>query len=82
MAARMFFESIGPREDPATGSASACVAAYIAAHRYFGDRGGEIRVEQGYEVARPSLVHLRMGPGDGDVAVGGRVQLIARGRLL
>lgn len=71
------------REDPATGSANSCLAAYLAYHRYFGSETIDIQVEQGYEVGRPSLLMLRTAP-EGDslrVAVGGRVFMVARGML-
>ena len=57
--ARMFAPSLGVSEDPATGSATAAFAAVIA--RYDEPPpGGEHRytVEQGFEMGRPSLLHL------------------------
>ncbi len=82
--ARMFFDAFGVREDPATGSAGACLAAYTARHRCFGTDSIALRVEQGYEIERPSLLHLRAtAHGDaGEVSVGGRVLAVARGELL
>lgn len=82
--ARMFAHAMGIPEDPATGSANGCFAAYLAHHRYLGDRPVEVRVEQGYEIGRPSLLHLRATPvGDTlQVEVGGTVQLVARGTFL
>lgn len=75
-AARMvFFDGVGLREDPATGSANAALAAYL---RERGFRGRAI-VEQGFEIARPSRIHLEVGEA---LAVGGRVQPVAEGRLL
>jgi trans-2,3-dihydro-3-hydroxyanthranilate isomerase len=79
--ARMFAPYYGIAEDPATGSANCCFAAYLIRHRYF--RTGEIhvRVEQGYEIGRPSLIYLRAKERNGgiDVNVGGRVFFVARG---
>jgi trans-2,3-dihydro-3-hydroxyanthranilate isomerase len=75
-AARMqFFDGQGMREDPATGSANAAFAHYLRAR---GERGARI-VEQGFEIRRPSRIHLDIG---GTLAVGGRVQAVAEGRLL
>lgn len=75
-AARMqFFDGTGMREDPATGSANAAFASYLAAR---GETGSRI-VEQGFEMGRPSRIHLKL---DGATAVGGRVQPVAEGRLL
>ena len=81
--ARMFAVPFGVPEDPATGSANACLAAYLLRHNYFpGDRI-DVRVEQGYEIARPSLLHLkaqRRG-GEADIQVGGHVVPTCSGTL-
>ncbi|MBI5504958.1 MAG: PhzF family phenazine biosynthesis protein [Deltaproteobacteria bacterium] len=63
LAARMFFDAFGVREDPATGSAGACLAAYLSEHRYFGARAVNVRVQQGYEMERPSCLYLRAEAG-------------------
>ena len=83
VAARMFFESQGVREDPATGSACTCLAGYLLEHEVLGRGDVEARVEQGYEMGRPSLLRLRAQRGaDGvRVEVGGRVITTARGEL-
>ncbi|HEX7035597.1 MAG TPA: PhzF family phenazine biosynthesis protein [Pseudomonadales bacterium] len=74
-AARMqFFDGVGLREDPATGSANAAFAAYLGRR---GVRGRRV-VEQGFEIGRPSRIHLEIGD---TIAVGGRVQPVAEGRL-
>jgi len=80
---RVFAEYVGVPEDPATGSANGCLAGYLAKHRYFGRDEIDIRVEQGYEVNRPSLLYLKSKDRgeEIDVHVGGRVQIIARGEL-
>jgi trans-2,3-dihydro-3-hydroxyanthranilate isomerase len=82
--ARMFAAALGVPEDPATGSATACLGAYLSKHRYFGDTTVEVRVEQGYEIARPSLLRLRARAERNAirVEVGGRVIPVARGELL
>jgi trans-2,3-dihydro-3-hydroxyanthranilate isomerase len=75
-AARMqFFDGQSMREDPATGSANAAFAHYL---RVRGDSGARI-VEQGFEIRRPSRIYLEIGA---TLAVGGRVQPVAEGRLL
>ena len=84
MSARMFADDLGFAEDPATGSAAGCLAGYLVEHRYFGTDSIEVRVEQGYEVGRPSLLYLRAAR-DGvetSVHVGGKVQMVARGELV
>jgi trans-2,3-dihydro-3-hydroxyanthranilate isomerase len=81
--ARMFAVPFGVPEDPATGSANACLAAYLLRHDYFpGDRI-DLRVEQGYEIGRPSLLHLRAQRRGAEAAieVGGHVVPTFRGAL-
>jgi len=80
---RVFAHCYGVAEDPATGSANGCLAGYLARHRFFGGRRIDVRVEQGYEIGRPSLLLLRAGEKAGriEVFVGGRVIRVARGRL-
>jgi trans-2,3-dihydro-3-hydroxyanthranilate isomerase len=81
---RVFAHCYGVNEDPATGSANGCLAGYLVRHHYFGGPRVDIRVEQGYEVGRPSLLLLRARDKAGkiDVFVGGRVILVARGKLV
>ena len=84
LSARMFADDLGVPEDPATGSAAGCLAGYLAEHRYFGADPVDVRVEQGYEIRRPSLLYLR-AKREGDettVHVGGKVQMVARGELV
>ncbi len=84
LSVRVFADYYGVPEDPATGSANGCLAAYLVEHRYFGVDSVDIRVEQGYEIVRPSLLYLQAGKENGEirVSVGGRVQMVARGELL
>lgn len=81
--ARMFGPLKGVPEDPATGSANGCLAGYLLKHRCFETEKIDIRVEQGYECARRSLLHLRARrAGDSfEINVGGRVIPVARGEL-
>lgn len=70
-------------EDPATGSANGCLAGYLLRHRYFGEKNIDIRVEQGAEVNRPSILYLRASE-EGDsivVNVGGKVSDVLEGYL-
>ena len=56
----------GVPEDPATGSAAGWLGAYLARHRVLGAGDFDARIEQGHEIARPSLLHVRArGAGDG-----------------
>jgi len=84
LAVRVFAPFYGVPEDPATGSSNGCLAAYLARHAYFGTGTVEARVEQGYKMGRPSLLHLDAVDRGDDVRVevGGSVVPVARGRLI
>jgi trans-2,3-dihydro-3-hydroxyanthranilate isomerase len=84
LSARFFADYYGVPENPATGSANGCLAAYLVEHRYFDTDSIGVQVEQGYEVERPSLLYLRAEKKEGYtiVSVGGKVQVVARGELL
>ena len=84
LCARMFAPALGITEDPATGSANGCLAGYLSHYRYFGSDQVNIRVEQGYEIDRPSLLLLKAEK-IGDliqVEVGGNVIKVAEGILV
>jgi trans-2,3-dihydro-3-hydroxyanthranilate isomerase len=57
---RMFAPGAGISEDPATGSAAAAFAGYLAAHGGYADGEHLVRIEQGYEMGRPSLMELTL----------------------
>lgn len=80
---RFFAHHLGIPEDPATGSANGCLAAYLVKYRYLGTEKIDVRVEQGYELGRPSLLLLESEEKAGviNVRVGGRVFMVASGRL-
>ncbi|UPM42074.1 PhzF family phenazine biosynthesis protein [Halocatena salina] len=77
LAARMFAPYHGVPEDPATGSANGCLAGYLVEQ---GTDDVALRVEQGYEMGRPSLLHLRAD--EHSIEVGGSVVRVATGELL
>jgi trans-2,3-dihydro-3-hydroxyanthranilate isomerase len=81
---RVFAHYYGVPEDPATGSANGCLAGYLVRHRYFGDNWIDIRVEQGYEIGRPSLLLLKaQEEGENiEVNVGGQVIMVATGEFV
>ncbi len=81
---RVFVDLFGIPEDPATGSANGCLAGYLSYHRYFGSDSVSVRVEQGYEIGRPSLLHLRAEHKEGEISVrvGGKVVMVAKGELV
>jgi len=80
---RVFVDLFGTPEDPATGSGNGCLAGYLSRHRYFGTDRVDARVEQGYEVRRPSLLLLKAKSTEEEihVQVGGKVILVAKGKL-
>ncbi len=81
---RVFCDYLGIPEDPATGSANGCLAGYLANYAYFGADSVDIRVEQGYEIGRDSLLLLKAQKTDADidVFVGGKVIMVARGEFV
>jgi trans-2,3-dihydro-3-hydroxyanthranilate isomerase len=81
---RVFTECFGIPEDPATGSANGCLAAYLAKHEYFGNFAIDIAVEQGVEMGRASRLYLRAEytPASCQVSIGGRVIHIASGEFI
>jgi len=82
--ARFFFEAHGVREDPAAGNGAAFLGAYLLTHGVIAQSGASVRIEQGYEIRRPSLVRMRARAVGGlhEVEVGGRVIPTLRGELL
>jgi trans-2,3-dihydro-3-hydroxyanthranilate isomerase len=82
--ARMFAPFFGVPEDPATGSASGALGAYLVRHRLITEVAptAHIVVEQGYEMGRPSTIHVEVDgePGSpGEVRVGGQAVEVAEG---
>ncbi len=81
--ARFFADYLGVAEDPATGSAAGCLAGYLSEYKYFGKEKIDIKVEQGYEIDRHSLLYLKSEKLTDkiDVHVGGKVFMVASGEL-
>ena len=82
--ARMYGPAVSVAEDPATGSACACLAGYLAART---PRDGTLRwvVEQGFEMGRPSILEIEADKQNGaitGVRVGGKTVLVSKGQLL
>jgi trans-2,3-dihydro-3-hydroxyanthranilate isomerase len=79
--ARMFFYN---GEDPATGSAAGCAAAWMAAHGV-AKPGERVLIEQGVEMGRPSRIFVRADK-DGNrvvnVRVGGNAVEVLRGEVV
>lgn len=82
--ARMFDVGTGIGEDPATGSAAAAFAGVV--NRFDQPTKGvhHERIEQGFEMGRPSLIDLAVEIGGGElvaVRIGGSAVRIAEGTL-
>ena len=84
LSARFFSKAYGIVEDPATGSANCGLAAYLVRHKYLGRKKVKVRVDQGHEVGRPSLLRLRGETVNGRivVSVGGHVVVTGKGELV
>ncbi|MDB4882513.1 MAG: phenazine biosynthesis protein PhzF family [Gemmatimonadetes bacterium] len=82
--ARMFGPGVSVPEDPATGSACASLAGYLAARD--NRRDGTLRwiVEQGFEMGRPSILEVEADVSAGTptaVRVGGSTVLVCEGAM-
>ena len=77
---RVFPISYGIPEDPATGSAAGCLGAYLVKHKTTGADALDLRLHQGEQIGRPSLLLLRADATR--IEVGGRVQRVVEGRLV
>jgi trans-2,3-dihydro-3-hydroxyanthranilate isomerase len=78
--ARMIFYN---GEDPATGSAAGCAAAWMVAHDV-AHPDEQVLIEQGIEMRRPSRIFVRAARRDDrvvNVRVGGNVVEVARGEV-
>lgn len=83
--ARMFDQGFGIGEDPATGSAAAAFAGVVT--RFDTPTAGthRMRLEQGFEMGRPSLIDLTVEITDGRLTatrIGGSAVRVAEGTLL
>lgn len=86
--ARKFVPAAGIPEDPATGSAAASLAGYFAlenpAVRDAESGRFDWRIEQGFEMGRPSILDARAVKSAGKIkslSVGGCSRLVCHGRL-
>jgi trans-2,3-dihydro-3-hydroxyanthranilate isomerase len=75
---RMFAPDYGIPEDPATGSATGPLAAYMKKHGL--TAGHRFVSEQGTKMGRRSFLHVQIRS-TGDIEVGGHVTPIGEGRL-
>jgi trans-2,3-dihydro-3-hydroxyanthranilate isomerase len=82
--ARMFSPGVGVMEDPATGSAAAAFAGYLVAHGGYRDGEHSVRIEQGYEMGRPSLMELTLKIAGGKLtgaSIGGSSVVVTEGTI-
>jgi trans-2,3-dihydro-3-hydroxyanthranilate isomerase len=80
---RMFAPGLGVPEDPATGSAAAALAGWLARH-HGADGSQHWLIQQGEEIGRPSSIELdydQMGGSATRVRVGGSAVMLAHGTL-
>ena len=77
---RAFAPSMGIPEDPATGSVSGAVGAYLAKYDVIEkEKLGDIKIEQGYEMKRPGLIFVTV---DGKtIRVGGKTRMVFKASL-
>jgi trans-2,3-dihydro-3-hydroxyanthranilate isomerase len=82
--ARMFAPALGVTEDAATGSACAALTGYLGARDARRDGTLRWRVEQGFEMGRPSIIDIETDKRDVSIIatrVGGHAVLVAEGTL-
>ena len=82
--ARMFGPGNGVNEDPATGSAAAAFAGVAAQFERPDDGDHLLVIEQGFEIDRPSTIHLRLQIEGGvlvDASVGGAAVMVSQGTI-
>jgi trans-2,3-dihydro-3-hydroxyanthranilate isomerase len=81
---RMFAPALNVPEDPATGSANAALAGYLAARDPRRDGVLKWRVEQGFEMGRPSILEVEADVAGGNVTavrVGGASVVMSEGMM-
>jgi trans-2,3-dihydro-3-hydroxyanthranilate isomerase len=78
---RVFVNYLGIPEDPATGSATGCLAGYLLKTNYYNSRLIDLTVGQGYEIGRPSSLRIKANLSEKgyDIRIGGKVIEIAEG---
>lgn len=82
--ARMFAPLLGIPEDPATGSACAAFAGYLAAKDSMSSGTLKWNIEQGVDMGRPSFLYIEADKQEGKITairVGGHAVLMTEGSL-
>ena len=81
---RMFAPLVGVPEDPATGSANVALVGLLASLRPEPDLTLHLRIAQGIDLGRPSLLEAAAEKQNGKIAslsIGGRCVIVMRGTL-
>lgn len=83
LSTRVFGDYLGVPEDPATGSATGCLAAYLLKYKVFDTHNLELKIGQGYEFNRPSelLIQASLADDRYTLKIGGKVIEIAEGEM-
>ena len=82
--ARMFAPNFGIPEDPATGSAVASLSGLLAEKLMDTNESRSFIIEQGFEMGRPSRIHLDMEKKDGETVsagISGSAVIVSEGEL-
>ena len=80
----MFAPTMGIVEDPATGSAVAAFAGLLVRSAGLPDGDHAPVIEQGYEMGRPSLIHLSLTVWKGaltSASIGGDAVIVTQGTI-
>jgi trans-2,3-dihydro-3-hydroxyanthranilate isomerase len=82
---RMYAPGFGIAEDPATGSAAAAIAGYLAKRDPRRDGTLHWRLEQGFEMKRPSIMDISADVKNGEITavrVGGGSVVVCEGEMV
>jgi trans-2,3-dihydro-3-hydroxyanthranilate isomerase len=82
--ARVFVPGLAVPEDPATGSAAAALGGYLGTRDTTADGTLRWRIEQGFEMHRPSILDLEVEKSDGRISavrVEGEAVLVMQGEI-
>lgn len=81
----VWFGTVTPSEDPATGSAAGCLGSYLVHEQVLlAAPDVELTIEQGLEIGRPSRIRVRVATSKGrinEVQVGGTAVLMGGGEI-
>ncbi|MDJ0661984.1 MAG: PhzF family phenazine biosynthesis protein [Crocosphaera sp.] len=82
--ARMFAPGLGVTEDPATGSAATAFGGYLGIRETENNGQFHWRIEQGFEMGRPSFLEVKIEKIEGKInkiGVGGSSVLVSQGTM-